>query len=47
MVLNDWMKLGVTDDEEEIFAHVPFAPGIEETKRNYFDAETQKKLLIL
>jgi len=34
MVLNDWMKVGVTDDEEEIVAHgnVSFAPGIEEKK---------------
>jgi len=32
MVLNDSMKLGVTDDEEEIVAHVSFVPGIEEQK---------------
>lgn len=31
MVLNDWMKLGVTEDEEDSVAHkiVSFAPEIE------------------
>lgn len=42
MVLNDWMKLGVTEDEEDSVAHeiVSFAPEIEvQTWRNCFYAE--------
>ena len=42
MVLNDWMKLGVTEDEEDSVAReiVSFAPEIEvQTWRNYFYAE--------
>ena len=36
MVLNDWMKLGVTEDEEDTFVHgiVSFAPEIEEKSSN-------------
>lgn len=44
-VLNDCMKLEVTEDDEEIVAHVTvsFAPGMSEKKvqirRIYFDSE--------
>ena len=47
MVLNDWMRLGVTEDEGDIVAHgiVSFAPKIEKkvkTGRNYFYVESNK-----